>query len=90
LITKYYSYGTIKINEIGRACNTYGERRGAYRVLVEKPKGRRPLEISRPRREDNIKADVKEVGYGTNWIVLAQNRDRWWALVNAVMNLRFA
>ena len=67
-----------------------GERRGAYRVLVEKPKGRRPLGISRRRRKDNIKTDLREEGYGTNLIVLAQNRDRWRAFVNAVMYLRFA
>jgi hypothetical protein len=65
-----------------------GERRGAYRALVGKPQGRRPLERPRRRWEDNIKMDLREVGWGADWIDLAQDRDRWRALVNAVMNLR--
>jgi hypothetical protein len=66
-----------------------GERRGAYRALVGKPDGRRPLERPRRRWEDNIKMDLREVGWrGMDWINLAQDRDRWRALVNAVMNLR--
>ena len=57
-------------------------------VLVGKPEGRRPLGIPRCRWEDNIKMDLHEVGCGlVDWINRAQNRDRWWALVNAVMNL---
>jgi hypothetical protein len=66
-----------------------GERRGAYRALVGKPEGRRPLESPRRRWEDNIKMDLREVGYGgAYWIDLAQDRDRWRALVYTVMNLR--
>jgi hypothetical protein len=66
-----------------------GERRGAYRVLVGKPEGNRPLGRPRRRWEDNIKTYLQEVGYrGTDWIDLAQDRDRWWALVKAVMGLR--
>ena len=66
-----------------------GDRRGVYRVLVGKPEGRRPLGRPRCRWEDNIKMDLEEVGCGgMDWIELAQDRDRWWALVNAVMNLR--
>jgi hypothetical protein len=66
-----------------------GERRGAYRALVGKREGRRPLERPRRRWEDNIKMDLPEVGWGgMDWINLAQDRDRWRAVVNAVMNLR--
>jgi hypothetical protein len=66
-----------------------GERRGVYRVWVGKPEGRRPLGRPRLRWEDNIKMDVQEVGCkGVNRIELAQERDRWWELVNAVMNFR--
>jgi hypothetical protein len=66
-----------------------GERRGAYRSLVGKPEGRRPLERPRRRWEDNIKMDLREVGWGgMDWISLAQDRDRWRALVYTVMNLR--
>jgi hypothetical protein len=68
---------------------SYGERRGTYRALVEKPEGRRPLGRPRRRWEDNIKMDLREVGWGgMDWINLAQDRDRWRAVVNAVMNLR--
>ena len=66
-----------------------GERRGVYTVLVGKPEGKRPLGRPRRRWEDNIKMDLQEVGCGgVDWIELAQDRDRWRALVNAIMNLR--
>jgi hypothetical protein len=66
-----------------------GERRGIYRILMGKPEGKRPLWRSRRRWEDNIKMDLQELGCGgMDWIELARNRDRWRALVNAVMNLR--
>ena len=64
-----------------------GERKGVYRVLVEKPEGKRLLGRQRCRWEDNIKMDLQEVGcVGMDWIELAQDRDRGRALVNAVMN----
>ena len=66
-----------------------GEGRGLHRVLVGKPEGKRQLGRPRTRWEDNIKMDLQEVGCGgVDWIKLAQDRDRWLALVNAVMNLR--
>ena len=66
-----------------------GEERGVYRLLVGKPEGKRPLGRDRHRWEDNIKMDLQEVGCGSmEWIELAQDRDRWQTLLNAVMNLR--
>ena len=65
-----------------------GEERGAYRVLMGKPEGRRPLGRPRHRWVDNIRIDLQEVGCEyMDWIGLAQDRDRWRTLVSAVMNL---
>jgi hypothetical protein len=65
------------------------EGRGVYRVLVGKPDEKRQLGRPRRRWEDNIKMDIQEVGCdGVDWFELAQDRDGWWTLVNAVMNLR--
>jgi hypothetical protein len=66
-----------------------GEGRNLYRVLMGKPEGKRPLERQRRRWEDGIRMGLREIGWGgLEWIHLAQDRDRWWAVVNAVMNLR--
>jgi len=65
------------------------ERRGLCRILAGKPEGKRPLGRPRRRWEDNIKMDLQKVGCGgVDWIELAQDRDRWRALVNEVMKLR--
>ena len=68
------------------ACSMYGgqERRGVYRALVRRPEGRRPLETPRRGREDNIKMDLQKVGWGMDWIELAQGSDRWHTLANDV------
>jgi hypothetical protein len=66
-----------------------GEGRGVYRVLVRKPEGKEPMSRPRCRWKDNIKTGLQKVGCGCmDWIELAQDRDRWRALVNAVMNFR--
>jgi hypothetical protein len=65
-----------------------GEKRNAYRILVGKPEGRRSLGRPRSRWVDNIKMDLREIGWhGVDWVDLAQDRDHWRALVNTVMHL---
>jgi hypothetical protein len=65
------------------------EERGVYRVVIEKPEGKRPLERPRRRWEDNINLDLRETGIdGANWIWLTRDRVHWRAFVNTVMNLR--
>jgi hypothetical protein len=67
-----------------------GEKRNAYRILVGTPEGKRPLGRPIRRWVDNIKIDLREIGWnGMDWIDLAHDRDRWRALMNTVMNLRF-
>jgi hypothetical protein len=76
------------MNEMGVACSIMGERRGVYRILVRKSEGKKPIGRPTRRWEDSIKIYLQEVGWGVYWIDLAQDRDKWWALANAVMNLR--
>ena len=65
------------------------EGRDVHKVSVGKPEGKRPLGRPRLRWEDNIKMDLQEVGRGCgDWMELAEDRDRWWALVSTVMNFR--
>ena len=74
---------------MGGACGTYGGRERFAQGLVGKPEGKRPLGRPRHRWEDNIKMDFQEVGKGCgDWMELAQDRDRWRALVCSVMNFR--
>jgi hypothetical protein len=64
------------------------EKRNVYRMLAGKLERKRPLRRHRRRRENNIKMDLREIGWGVmDWIHLAQDRDQWWAVVNTVMNL---
>jgi hypothetical protein len=66
-----------------------GETRNAYRIFVGKTEGKRPLGKQRRCWVDNIKMDLREIGWdGADWIELAQDRDQWRAFVNTVMNLR--
>jgi hypothetical protein len=66
-----------------------GETRNAYKILVGKPERKRPLGRPRRRWVDNIKMDLREIGWDSmDWIELAQDRDQWRALVNTVMNIR--
>jgi hypothetical protein len=79
----------IKANEVGGACGTHGKERKVYKILVGKPEGKRPLGRPRRRWEGGIRIDLREIGLGcVDWIRLDQDRDRWRAVVSAVMNLR--
>jgi hypothetical protein len=72
-----------------RACSKNGKKRNEYRILLGKPEGKKPLR--RPRRKwvENIKMDLRDVGWGgMDWIDLVQDKNQWTALVNTVMNLR--
>jgi hypothetical protein len=74
---------------MGGSCSTNGEKRNAYRLLVGKPEGKRPLGIPRRRWVDNSRMDLGEVGWGdVDWIGLAQDRNIWRALMNSVLNFR--
>jgi hypothetical protein len=74
---------------MGMICSTHGEQRNAYRIFLGKPEGNRPLRRPGSRRADNIKMDLREIGWGgMDWIYQAQDRDQWRTLVNTVTNLR--
>jgi hypothetical protein len=74
---------------MGGQCSTNGEKKNAYRLLVGKPEGKRPLGRPRRRWVDNIRIELGEVGWDdVDWIGLAQDRNRWRAVVNSVLNLR--
>ena len=88
-LTEYCAGGKIEKNEMGGTCARMGQGREVYRILVGKPEGKRPLGRPRRRWEDNIKMDLQEMGGGCgDWMELAQDKDRWRALVSTVMNLR--
>jgi hypothetical protein len=94
LIDLYYSSNIVRVIKSRRMrwaghVELMRDRRVAYSVLVGKPEGRRPLWRPRRRWKDNIEKDIREVGCGcVDWIWLAQDRDKWRALVSAVMNIR--
>jgi hypothetical protein len=74
---------------MGRACNTNGEKRNAFRILVVKPEGKRPLGKPKRRLVDSSKLDLIEIGWGDmDWIDLDWDRDHWRSLMNTVMNFR--
>jgi hypothetical protein len=78
-----------KKNDMGWACSTYGRKKRCAQGLVGEPEEKRTLGRPRRRWEDNIKMDLQEVGRGFwDWMELAQDRDRWRALVSTVMNCR--
>jgi hypothetical protein len=81
----------IEKNEMGGACSVYGVEERLIQVFGGKPEGKRPLGRPRHRWEGNIKMDLHELGCGEmDWIELDQDRDRWRALVNVVLNIRVA
>ena len=91
IICNLYTVLVTKLRRIRWAGHvaSMGERRGIYRVVMVKTEEKKPFGRPRHRWEDNIKMDLQEVRCGgMDWIELAQDRDRWWALVNVVMNLR--
>jgi hypothetical protein len=87
LITYLFEIFTSLVTNLGHVVRI-GERKGICRVLVGKSEGMRSLGRPRHRWEDNVKMDLQVGCEGMTWIELAQDRDRWWALVNAVMNFR--
>jgi hypothetical protein len=89
MLTQYFSGDKTEKNEVGGARSAEGEEKGVYRVLVGNPEGKRPLGRPRRRWDSDIRIDLQEVGCGgMDWIGLAEDKGRWWAIVNAVMNFR--
>jgi glucose dehydrogenase len=85
----FKSNDQVKEDEMSRECNINVEKKNAYRILVGKPEGKRPLGRQRHRWMSNNKMDFREIGWGDmDWIDLAQDRDQWKAIVNTVMNLQ--
>jgi hypothetical protein len=77
------------MDEIGRECSTNREKKNVCKILVSNPEGKRPLGRLRPRWGNNIKMDLREIGWGgMDWIYLAHDMDQWRAVVNTVRNLR--
>jgi hypothetical protein len=87
-LIKYYSSEPIEKSEMGGEFSTYGKSRGVYRVLMGKPEGTRTLGRPKGRWKDNIQTDLQEMGWGIDWIDLAQDKNRCRALVSAVISLR--
>jgi hypothetical protein len=86
---KNNSNDQVKEDGMGSACSTHGERRNAYRTLVGKPEGKRPLGRPRRRWDDNNRLYLTEIGRShVDWIQLAQDRYQWKVLVNTVVNFR--
>jgi hypothetical protein len=75
--------------EIGMECDTHGREEVCIRILLGNPEGKRPFGRHRRRCENNIRMNLREMGWGVmDWIDLAQNRDQWWAPANTVIKLR--
>jgi hypothetical protein len=90
LLTKYYPSNQIKKNEIDGACSTYGERRISYWAVQGKPERKVQLSIPIPQQENTIKVDIQEITLRrVDRITLAQGRDRYRSVMNAVMNPLF-
>jgi hypothetical protein len=88
---KYFYYYVYEIREdnMGRACNGHGKMRNIYKIVVGKSEEELSLRRSRRIWEDNIRMDLRKIGWeGVNWIHLGQGKDQWRALVNTVMNFR--